>query len=154
MGGAQWYVGCAQLYVESTGGSSAPDKTVSIPGYVSATEPGVLYDYWANMKPASYAIPGPAPYVSSGSGGGDPIPGDFVKYEKYGGECLVKNANWCAVSVPAFKDQGSCYSSAALCWSQLDKCYAVAPPTGNKGCREWEARCTRQRVRHPHPPHV
>ncbi|KAI5848282.1 glycosyl hydrolase family 61-domain-containing protein [Tricharina praecox] len=138
VGGAQWYVGCAQLFLYSTGGNTKPGNTVSIPGYVSAQHPGVHYDYWLK-KGAGYKMPGPEPYVKTNSGGGNPIKVPFTPH-KYG-ECLVKNANWCAVSPPAHNNEVSCWKASQNCWKQLDTCYAEAPITGNKGCKEWEKRC-------------
>ncbi|KAL0636603.1 hypothetical protein Q9L58_004448 [Maublancomyces gigas] len=58
-GGAQFYVGCAQITV--TGGGSASPPTVKIPGAYKATDPGVLVSIYY-PKLTSYTIPGPAPY--------------------------------------------------------------------------------------------
>jgi hypothetical protein len=52
--------------------------------------------------------------------------------------CLLKNANWCGVEVPAYHDEATCWASSADCWAQLDACYKSAPPTGSRGCRIWE----------------
>ncbi len=60
VGGAQLYIGCAQLTV--TGGSgtiNTAGKLVSFPGAYSATDPGILFQlYWP--VPTSYVNPGPA----------------------------------------------------------------------------------------------
>ncbi|KAH0605717.1 uncharacterized protein H6S33_004174 [Morchella sextelata] len=56
-GGAQFYMGCAQITV--TGGGSASPATVSLPGAYSASDPGILVGiYWPKLT--SYTIPGPA----------------------------------------------------------------------------------------------
>ncbi|KAL7270507.1 hypothetical protein RUND412_006784 [Rhizina undulata] len=138
IGGAQWYIGCAQLFIYSTGGSACPN-TVSIPGYVSATDPGVLFNYWADEHPTNYVIPGPAPYVPTSAGGGARVPNASAPVQ---GQCLVANANWCAVSVPSFTNEGTCYSATQDCWNQLTTCYSTAPATGHKGCMQYEAICT------------
>lgn len=96
--------------VSSTGGSATP-SSVSIPGHVNAKDPGVLFNYWDNMHPKSYVIPGPAPYIPTNAGGGKRIVAEYP--EKYS-ECLVSNADWCAVSVPRFNDENSCW---AVCFS-------------------------------------
>ncbi|KAH8151405.1 uncharacterized protein LAJ45_04609 [Morchella importuna] len=58
-GGAQLYMGCAQITV--TGGGSASPATVSLPGAYSASDPGILVGiYWPKLT--SYTIPGPAVY--------------------------------------------------------------------------------------------
>lgn len=101
-----WVYRCAQIALFSTGGSARPSG-VSIPGYVSANHPGVLYDYWNNMNPRSYSIPGPEPYKVTNSGGGTRVPAEFPK--KYP-ICLVSNADWCARPVPDIKDEASCWS--------------------------------------------
>ncbi|KDQ13328.1 glycoside hydrolase family 61 protein [Botryobasidium botryosum FD-172 SS1] len=56
-GQPQWYISCAQLNI--TGGGSANPAKVSIPGYVSANDPGLtLSIYWPIVT--SYKVPGPA----------------------------------------------------------------------------------------------
>lgn len=58
-GGAQIYIGCAQLNVQG-GGSGKPSQTVSFPGAYKATDPGILiniYNLPSNF--AGYTAPGP-----------------------------------------------------------------------------------------------
>ncbi|KAG8739548.1 hypothetical protein FRC10_005458 [Ceratobasidium sp. 414] len=56
-GAPQWYISCAQLKV--TGGGSANPSKVSIPGYVSKTDPGLTVNIY-NPVPTAYKVPGPA----------------------------------------------------------------------------------------------
>ncbi|TFK37301.1 glycoside hydrolase family 61 protein [Crucibulum laeve] len=56
-GAPQWYISCAQISV--TGGGSGNPSKVSIPGYVSATDPGLTVNIY-NPVPTSYKVPGPA----------------------------------------------------------------------------------------------
>ncbi|CEL58831.1 putative endo-beta-1,4-glucanase D OS=Aspergillus niger (strain CBS 513,88 / FGSC A1513) GN=eglD PE=3 SV=1 [Rhizoctonia solani AG-1 IB] len=57
VGGAQFYISCAQINV--TGGGSGNPSKVSIPGAYSATDPSVLINiYWPPVT--SYTPPGPA----------------------------------------------------------------------------------------------
>ncbi|KAH6888403.1 glycosyl hydrolase family 61-domain-containing protein [Thelonectria olida] len=56
-GGAQFYIGCAQLAVEGSG-SGSPSPTVQIPGYLTGEEPGVLINIYY-PAPTSYTAPGP-----------------------------------------------------------------------------------------------
>ncbi|OTB19895.1 glycoside hydrolase family 61 protein [Daldinia sp. EC12] len=58
IGGAQFYLGCAQLHV--SGGGTKTFTGVSFPGAYSATEPGILFDI-NDPIPTSYAVPGPSP---------------------------------------------------------------------------------------------
>ncbi|KAF9484786.1 hypothetical protein BDN70DRAFT_872032 [Pholiota conissans] len=53
----QWYISCAQITV--TGGGSGNPSKVSIPGYVSATDPGLTVDIY-DPVPTAYTVPGPA----------------------------------------------------------------------------------------------
>ncbi|KAI0452896.1 glycosyl hydrolase family 61-domain-containing protein [Xylaria acuta] len=59
--GAQFYQGCAQLYVSGSGTKTF--SGVSLPGAYSASDPGILINlYWP--IPTSYKNPGPAPVTS------------------------------------------------------------------------------------------
>ncbi|KAH0613336.1 uncharacterized protein H6S33_009716 [Morchella sextelata] len=139
IGGAQWYIGCVQARVYSTGGNARP-QGVSIPGHTDANHPGVHFDYWNNMKPTSYSIPGPAPYVVTNAGGGSRIPQAFQQQNP---ACRVSNADWCSADLPEYKDEGSCWESCGNCWKQVNDCYNTAPPTGHKGCTQFENYCTK-----------
>ncbi|KAI6780245.1 endo-beta-glucanase D-like protein [Emericellopsis cladophorae] len=57
VGGAQFYMGCAQLAVTG-GGSGTPGPTVNFPGAYAEDDPGVLIGiYWP--PPQEYISPGP-----------------------------------------------------------------------------------------------
>ncbi|QRV72243.1 glycoside hydrolase family 61 protein [Ceratobasidium sp. AG-Ba] len=56
-GAPQWYISCAQLKI--TGGGSANPSKVSIPGYVSPTDPGLTVNIYYPI-PTAYTVPGPA----------------------------------------------------------------------------------------------
>ncbi|KAI1184948.1 glycosyl hydrolase family 61-domain-containing protein [Nemania serpens] len=57
-GGAQFYQGCAQLYVSGSGTKTF--SGVAIPGAYKATDPGILINLYYPV-PTSYTNPGPAP---------------------------------------------------------------------------------------------
>ncbi|KAJ3575871.1 hypothetical protein NP233_g815 [Leucocoprinus birnbaumii] len=60
VGGAQFYIGCAQVNVIN-GGSGKPSPTVSFPGAYSATDPGILINiYSLPSNYTGYKAPGPA----------------------------------------------------------------------------------------------
>ncbi|KAJ8487985.1 hypothetical protein ONZ45_g1165 [Pleurotus djamor] len=59
-GAPQWYISCAQITV--TGGGSANPSKVSIPGYVSPSDPGLTVNIY-NPVPTAYTVPGPAPFT-------------------------------------------------------------------------------------------
>ena len=55
-GGAQFYVRCADIVVSGGGGANA-DSFISIPGYVTKTDPGVFFHIY-DSDPATYIVPG------------------------------------------------------------------------------------------------
>ncbi|PPQ99634.1 hypothetical protein CVT24_005212 [Panaeolus cyanescens] len=58
-GAPQWYISCAQIKI--TGSGSGNPSKVSIPGYVSASDPGLTVNIY-NPIPTSYTVPGPRPW--------------------------------------------------------------------------------------------
>ncbi|KAI0205555.1 glycosyl hydrolase family 61-domain-containing protein [Astrocystis sublimbata] len=60
--GAQFYQGCAQLNVASSGTKTFPG--VSLPGAYSASDPGILINLYYPI-PTSYKNPGPAPVTTA-----------------------------------------------------------------------------------------
>ncbi|RPB06910.1 hypothetical protein P167DRAFT_496565 [Morchella conica CCBAS932] len=54
-----FYTGCVQITVEGSSGTN-PD-TVSIPGYISMSSPGMIYDIWNSPSGtfSDYTVPGP-----------------------------------------------------------------------------------------------
>ncbi|KAK8056601.1 hypothetical protein PG993_001828 [Apiospora rasikravindrae] len=59
VGGAQFYIGCAQLHVTGGTGTVTPSG-VSFPGAYKATDPGILFQLYYPV-PTSYTNPGPRP---------------------------------------------------------------------------------------------
>lgn len=58
VGGAQFYMGCAQLTVTGSG-SGSPSPTAKFPGAYSAEDPGILIGIYYPV-PTEYVSPGPA----------------------------------------------------------------------------------------------
>ncbi|KAL2260514.1 hypothetical protein VTK26DRAFT_5441 [Humicola hyalothermophila] len=59
VGGAQFYISCAQISVSGGSGTWSPRNQVSFPGAYQATHPGIMINiYWP--IPTSYTPPGPA----------------------------------------------------------------------------------------------
>ncbi|KAF5321742.1 hypothetical protein D9619_002240 [Psilocybe cf. subviscida] len=56
VGAPQWYISCAQITVTGSG-SGSPSK-VSIPGYVSPSDPGLTVNIY-DPVPTAYTVPGP-----------------------------------------------------------------------------------------------
>jgi hypothetical protein len=63
VGGAQFYMGCAQLTVTGSGAGS-PSPTVQIPGYLDGNEPGVLINIYYPV-PTNYTAPGPVTWPNA-----------------------------------------------------------------------------------------
>ncbi|KAK0666122.1 family 61 putative glycoside hydrolase [Cercophora samala] len=137
--GPQFFVNCAQLFISgsTTGTVSIPsDKSVSIPGHVKSSDPGLTYNiYESNPDTKPYTVVGPAPFRPGGAG-----PSTTAKQTDgvIPSTCILKNANWCAREVPDFSNENECWKASDDCWAQLDKCYTSAPPSGSRGCKVWQ----------------
>lgn len=63
VGGAQFYIGCAQLTVTGSG-AGVPSPTVSIPGVYTGDEAGLVINIYYPI-PTSYTVAGPATWPSA-----------------------------------------------------------------------------------------
>lgn len=135
----QFYTGCAQVFLNSTQ-TKLPSDTVSIPGYVNISDPSVLFNIYEPKWP--YPIVGPQAYSSGSSATKDVIPVDKQTEGLLPGNAIVTNANWWATELDPYTSDAGCWNASASCFSQLTACYNTAPPTGDAGCRLWEAKCT------------
>lgn len=61
-GGAQWYIGCAQIKVTGSG-SGTLSPSVKIPGVYKGDEPGIVINIYYPV-PTNYTTPGPALWPS------------------------------------------------------------------------------------------
>jgi len=135
VGGAQYYIGCAQIAISSAGQNTVP-STVAIPGHIDKNGPGVVFDYWNNKNPANYKTPGPAVFSPPAN------PGRInQRLSIQSSNCIAENANWCGKALPSFEGEKSCYTAAANCWNQVNECFSSAPATGDKGCKAFEKVC-------------
>lgn len=140
VGAAQFYTGCGQIFVESTG-DLVPESTIAIPGpeYVTAGQSSVHFDIY-NGDNSKYQVPGPA--VANFTHGAS-ASGAQTKQEEglVPEDCIAQNANWCGKEVASYTDETGCWASGEDCWKQGDACWAAAPPTGGKVCELWNAKC-------------
>ncbi|KAL9607822.1 MAG: hypothetical protein Q9167_007304 [Letrouitia subvulpina] len=138
----QFYVGCAQIFLKSTG-SSVPKDTVPIPGYVSMQDPAMTFDIWTAPKHLSFPQFGP-PIYKSGSSKRE-IHGRTVQTVQTIGlkpaDCVIQNNNWCGTTIARYSDEKSCYAASSSCWDQSTACYDSSGPTGSKNCQKWESYC-------------
>ncbi|GAO15678.1 hypothetical protein UVI_02019070 [Ustilaginoidea virens] len=144
-GDAEFYTGCAQIYVEQGPDGALevpPGKDARIPGHVSPDDGGVRFDVHARPLPA-YVVPGPGVFAPKGQGQGQGAPTRRAKQTagKRPGDCVLKNANWCARPVPGFSDARGCWTSAQNCYDQGERCWRTAPPSGNVNCKTWQDYC-------------
>lgn len=146
-GDPQFYVGCAQVFVQSsnTAALDVPDdRIVSIPGHVHPDDAGLTFNIYTPVFP--YPLPGPKVFeVPPPKSGGVDTAGPSVPKQTQGAipaNYIVKNANWVGVEVPDYKDEGGCWASSEDCWKQTGTCYDTAPPTGDAGCEALEKKCT------------
>ncbi|KAL9079197.1 MAG: hypothetical protein Q9157_001906 [Trypethelium eluteriae] len=142
----QFYVGCAQLFVNSTG-TGKPTSTVSIPSYIQPMSPPVHFDIWTTPLALPYPLPGPAIANISTLSTSDSKDAKAQQQQLQQSEGLpppstiLIAANWFGTELPPYTTLSGCYNASAACWAQARSCYAAAPPTGSFGCRIWEARC-------------
>lgn len=141
-GDPQFYVGCAQIFLKSSG-NQLPESTVSIPGYVDYNQPSTSFNIWDEPMALPYPMPGPAVYSPSASAGIQNV--RITQQSQNEGllpkNCVVTNANWAGIELAKYSDQEGCWNASTACWAQGKACYDSAPPTGNAGCKIWEAKC-------------
>ncbi|KAH8166749.1 hypothetical protein CIB48_g1481 [Xylaria polymorpha] len=145
-GDPQFYVGCAQVFVQSSNRAALKvptDRMVGIPGHVRANNAGLTFNIYAPSFP--YPLPGPKAFtVPLPKSGEVDTTGPSVPRQTQGvipSNYIVKNANWIGVEVPDYKDESGCWASSENCWEQAGACYDAASPTGDAGCYAWESKC-------------
>ncbi|KAL4946435.1 glycosyl hydrolase family 61-domain-containing protein [Aspergillus oleicola] len=142
----QFYVSCAQVFVEGSEDGAVPEG-ITIDGSTYNTDmKGLTYNIYTEPLELPYPKFGPDVYqpsssTKSGSGSGS---GAQVKQSK-GLEpegCILVRDNWCGKEVPSYSDEEGCWASSKQCWAQADTCWDGAPPTGGQNCQIWSDKCT------------
>ncbi|KAJ4296845.1 hypothetical protein N0V90_006893 [Kalmusia sp. IMI 367209] len=140
-GAAQFYTGCAQIFLESTG-NLVPESTIAIPGpeYVTAGQSSVKFNIYIN-KNAEYQVPGPAiaNFTSNANSASDAQTSQTEGIVP--STCIAQNANWCGKEVSSYSDEAGCWAAGEDCWAQGKKCWDSAPATGGKVCKLWNDKC-------------
>ncbi|KAI4205714.1 MAG: hypothetical protein LQ350_000211 [Teloschistes chrysophthalmus] len=139
----QFYVGCAQIFLQSTG-SAIPKNTVSIPGYVSMQDPAMTFHIWNAPKQLYFPQFSPPTYKSGSSKRDIETRADQLK-QTFGlkpANCIMENVNWCGLTLPSYSTENGCWGASQKCSDQTTTCYSSAGPTGSKNCRNWEDYCT------------
>ena len=106
----QFYVGCAQLFLSSTG-TSVPKNTVSIPGHVDMTKDNaaMTFNIWNQPMKLPYPTFGPPIYTRTSKRS------LFVRETTQiqglkPANCVLQNDNWCGIEVPSYNDESSCWA--------------------------------------------
>lgn len=138
----QFYIGCAQIFLQSTANSvPTPDSMVSIPGYVRKSDPSVLFNIYVPRWP--YPMPGPAPYTKG-------VPSERTAAAAFHGGLLppktvAVNGNWWGTEQEPYNTESGCWGATTNCYKQVQTCYESAPPTGFQGCRTYESKCSKMK---------
>ena len=139
----QFYVGCAQIFLQSSGSAVPSGKdTTSIPGYVDMSNPAMTFNIWTNSGKTPFPSFGPKVYTGSSK---RTIEGRSPLQQKVGmkpANCVMQNANWCGLKLPSYSDATGCWQVSSQCQQQLKACYDEAPPTGSKNCHHYEDYCS------------
>lgn len=140
----QFYVGCAQIFLSSSG-SGVPPNTVSIPGYISLSTPAMTFNIYDQPMKLPFPSFGPPVYNAGTAKRGLKV---RVMTQTIGLKpdgCIMQNANWCGFLPPSYTDETGCYAASKNCSVQATDCYNSAGPTGSKNCFNWEQFCTQIR---------
>jgi hypothetical protein len=104
----QFYTGCAQVFLASSG-TSVPANTVSIPGYVKSTDASVNFSVYSPVWP--YSMPGPAVYTSGSSTAGIVAASSAVQTEGLEpANCVLENANWSGIELNSYTTETGCWN--------------------------------------------
>lgn len=134
----QFYVGCAQIFLDTNGDSGpAPEAVTSIPGYVKESDPSVTFSIYSPRWP--YQMAGPPVYTTG-------IPMQQINSANSAKYALPKNAvavngNWVGTEQEAYSTESGCWGASNNCYNQLHTCYDSAPATGSRGCKAYERKC-------------
>jgi hypothetical protein len=108
----QYYVGCAQIFLQSTG-DMVPVSTVSIPGQVHLGDPADSFNIYDQPLKLPYLLPGPpVTNFKSGGTGAQTNQTEGLKPS----DCICESgSNFCGVEVPDYSDSASCWTVSSPC---------------------------------------
>ena len=145
----QFFVGCAQVFLEGGGGGEVlveQPETVSISEDTYDLEiPGLTFNVY-EADPATFPMFGP-PVFKPRLEDGDAVRVQSGPVKQTNGlrpsGCVLERDNWCAVQVPEYSSETQCWTASENCWDQSNVCWSTPPPTGNALCEIWQDRCQR-----------
>ncbi|KAF9891612.1 hypothetical protein FE257_003623 [Aspergillus nanangensis] len=141
----QFFVGCAQLFVQGDGTARPPTVAIG-EGTYHLDLPGLTFNIYDQPLKLPYPMFGPPVYQG---GQGASVKAVDVKAKQVVQDkgtkpagCILVRDNWCAFEVPAYDSEDSCWASSEKCWNESDVCWNTAPPTGSAVCQIWQDKCT------------
>jgi Auxiliary Activity family 9 (formerly GH61) len=102
----QYYVGCGQIFLQSSGNLVAA-STVAIPGQVHLGDAADKFNIYDEPLKLPYVLPGPA--VSSLKLGGSTTQNQQTEGFKPAGCICESGSGFCGVEVPDYDDEDGCY---------------------------------------------
>ena len=105
----QLYVGCAQIFLNSSG-MATPPNTVAIPGYVNMSTPAMTYDIWTVPLKLPFPDFGPPLYTSRNAKRSLKARTMSQTIGLKPDGCVMENSNWCGFMPPSYTDATSCYT--------------------------------------------
>ncbi len=105
----QFYVGCAQIFLSSSG-SATPPNTVSIPGYVNMSTPAMTFNIWAQPMKLPFPDFGPPVYTAGSSKRSIKARAMTQTIGLKPDACVMENNNWCGFMPSSYTDQTGCWA--------------------------------------------
>ncbi|KAL3477298.1 glycosyl hydrolase family 61-domain-containing protein [Aspergillus californicus] len=138
----QFYVGCAQVFVDGESGGDVPTGVVIDASTYDLSIPGLVFNLYETPLALPYPSFGPAVYEPTARGlrseGKEVVQG--TGFEPAG--CILVRDDWCGFEVDSYDTQDGCWASSKQCWDQGTSCWEPAPSTGNRVCQVWSDKCT------------
>ncbi len=109
-GDPQFYVGCAQIFVDSAGTAKPPTVAIPSDDYAKPGSPAMNFNYhYPKGKESTYPNYGPPAYKSTGqasNGGSSMKQTEGLKPS----DCVLQVGNWCGKEVSKYSDQDGCWA--------------------------------------------
>lgn len=105
----QFYVGCAQIFLSSSG-SAVPPNTVSIPGYISMSTPAMTFNIYDQPMKLPFPDFGPPLYTAGTSKRSLEAPAITQTIGLKPDGCVMENVNWCGFMPSYYTDETGCYA--------------------------------------------
>ncbi|KAL4754396.1 hypothetical protein BDW72DRAFT_166778 [Aspergillus terricola var. indicus] len=142
----QFYVGCAQVFLEGSESGDVPEGMVIDASTYDLDVPGLTYNIYTEPLELPYPSFGPSVYQPNASAsttnakvsGAQATQKDGLQPEG----CILVRDDWCGYEVSSYSDEEGCWASSKECWTQADGCWGTYLPTGNKNCQIWQDKCT------------